>query len=177
MDIELHQMLLRHRDPICRNLFNTTQVANGLRFHSNSSQFLVSETPRWSWSKRRIGSLALESDGTLWEWGSNDHGQLGNGTTNDAYSPTLVLWPLDSAPVAEPINLAVSKGPGEGSLQIAFTNTPGGSFTVLGATNFSSSLTNWAALGNAMEVSPGSFQFTDPRLSDNPQRFYRVTSP
>jgi alpha-tubulin suppressor-like RCC1 family protein len=44
------------------------------------------QTPDWH-------SLALESDGTLWGWGSNDHGQLGNGTTNDAHSPAPVMWP------------------------------------------------------------------------------------
>ena len=51
--------------------------------------FVVSvQTPDWH-------SLALRSDGTLWGWGSNDHGQLGNDTTNDSYSPTPVLWPAE----------------------------------------------------------------------------------
>ncbi|HXO27375.1 MAG TPA: hypothetical protein VOA80_08540 [Thermoanaerobaculia bacterium] len=44
------------------------------------------QTPDWH-------SLALRSDGTLWGWGSNDHGQLGNDTTNDSYSPAEVSWP------------------------------------------------------------------------------------
>jgi alpha-tubulin suppressor-like RCC1 family protein len=34
-----------------------------------------------------IHNIALKSDGTVWAWGWNALGQLGNGTTNDAYSP------------------------------------------------------------------------------------------
>ena len=52
----------------------------------NSGYVVSVQTPDWH-------SLALRSDGTLWGWGANDHGQLGNGTTNDAYSPTPVSWP------------------------------------------------------------------------------------
>jgi alpha-tubulin suppressor-like RCC1 family protein len=52
----------------------------------NGGYVVSVQTPDWH-------SLALRSDGTLWSWGSNDHGQLGNATTNDSYSPTPVLWP------------------------------------------------------------------------------------
>ena len=34
-----------------------------------------------------IHNVALKADGTVWAWGWNAFGQLGNGTTNDAYSP------------------------------------------------------------------------------------------
>jgi len=36
-------------------------------------------------------SLALKSDGSLWSWGYNDRGQLGDGTTLDRNTPVLVL--------------------------------------------------------------------------------------
>ncbi|MBC7943236.1 fibronectin type III domain-containing protein [Candidatus Saccharibacteria bacterium] len=35
-------------------------------------------------------SLALKTDGTVWAWGGNDQGQLGNGTINTQYKPVQV---------------------------------------------------------------------------------------
>src|SRR5579872_3960370 len=34
-----------------------------------------------------IHNVALKTDGTVWAWGWNSLGQLGNGTTNDAWTP------------------------------------------------------------------------------------------
>jgi alpha-tubulin suppressor-like RCC1 family protein len=52
----------------------------------NGGWVVAVQTPDWH-------SLALRSDGTLWGWGANDHGQLGNDTTTDSYSPAPVSWP------------------------------------------------------------------------------------
>ena len=38
-----------------------------------------------------IHTVALRSDGSLWSWGNNDYGQLGNGTTTPSYSPANVV--------------------------------------------------------------------------------------
>jgi len=35
-------------------------------------------------------TLAVKTDGTLWAWGDDGDGQLGNGTTNDCPSPQLL---------------------------------------------------------------------------------------
>jgi alpha-tubulin suppressor-like RCC1 family protein len=50
-----------------RGLTGVTQIAAGLKF-----------------------ALALRSDGTVWAWGENDSGQLGNGTTNNSAVPVQV---------------------------------------------------------------------------------------
>jgi alpha-tubulin suppressor-like RCC1 family protein len=35
--------------------------------------------------------LARKADGTAWAWGDNSHGELGDGSTNNAFSPVRVL--------------------------------------------------------------------------------------
>ena len=35
-------------------------------------------------------SITLKSDGTVWAWGKNDYGQLGDGTTMNRSSPVQV---------------------------------------------------------------------------------------
>ena len=35
-------------------------------------------------------TVAIKDDGTLWAWGRNSYGQLGNGTTDDKYIPAQV---------------------------------------------------------------------------------------
>ena len=66
--------------------------------------------------------------------------------------------------------------PGD-TFQFAYTNTPGVAGTVLAATNMSLSFSNWDVLGTATEISSGLFQFSDPRTTNNPQRFYLIRSP
>jgi alpha-tubulin suppressor-like RCC1 family protein len=36
-------------------------------------------------------SLALKNDGTVWGWGWNEYGQLGDGTTAQKHTPVKVL--------------------------------------------------------------------------------------
>jgi alpha-tubulin suppressor-like RCC1 family protein len=37
-----------------------------------------------------VHNVALKSDGTVWAWGNNMFGQLGNGSTNEAHTPVQV---------------------------------------------------------------------------------------
>lgn len=38
-------------------------------------------------------SVALKADGGVWAWGSNSHGQLGDGTTTNRLIPVQVRGP------------------------------------------------------------------------------------
>jgi hypothetical protein len=64
-----------------------------------------------------------------------------------------------------------------GGFQFSLTNVPGALFNVFATTNLSEAFTNWPYLGEAFEVSPGLFQFTDLTATNGPARFYRVVSP
>ena len=83
--------------------------------------------------------------------------------------------PAANPPVLE--NITVPAGGGANGLQFTFTNAPAAEFTVLTATNVSLALTNWTVLGEAQQVAPGQYQFTDPQAATNLARFYRVRSP
>ena|GEM_PF-922255 len=50
----------------------------------------------------RISSYGLKADGTLWSWGRNPYGQLGQGNTNDYYLPTRVGVDTDWKFIAVP---------------------------------------------------------------------------
>ena len=53
-------------------------------------------TPDLNWQQIAGGtvhSVAVKNDGTLWTWGNNDNGQLGNGTYNGSNSPVKIACP------------------------------------------------------------------------------------
>ena len=59
--------------------------------NNNDSQVPVREiSSSTNWSRVAVGSysaVAIKTDGTLWTWGCNGRGQLGDGTTVDRSSP------------------------------------------------------------------------------------------
>ena len=62
--------------------------------------------------------------------------------------------------------------PGNGSLQLTFTNVSGLNFSILASTNLNLATTNWTVLGAPTENPVGHYQFSDS--TTNPTRFYRV---
>ncbi|MEW6026679.1 MAG: RCC1 domain-containing protein, partial [Planctomycetota bacterium] len=45
-------------------------------------------------------SFAIKTDGTLWAWGNNNFGQLGDGTTISRTMPTKIVTDTDWASIA-----------------------------------------------------------------------------
>jgi hypothetical protein len=86
---------------------------------------------------------------------------------------TLVIVP----PATTPIMLGGSTILTDGTFQLNFRNTPGGSFSVLGSADPTAPVADWTLLGNAVEVSPGQFQFIDMEATNQSLQFYRISSP
>jgi len=95
-------------------------------------------------------------------------GRIYVGTDNKVYAFTVPI------PAFDLTNLTVLPND---AIQFAFTNTQGLSFTAYASTNVSLTFTNWTRLGAVTEISPGRFQFSDPGVANNRQRFYRIRSP
>jgi hypothetical protein len=68
------------------------QLGDGTTTDSHSPKHIGTDT-NWAWVSIAAGcwySLALKSDGTLWAWGYNYYGQLGDGSTTDSYLPVNI---------------------------------------------------------------------------------------
>jgi N-acetylneuraminic acid mutarotase len=113
----------------------------------------------------RFGDTAtLLPSGKLLVVGGNN-----SGTFAELYDPLSFL-----NPILHPVIL------GDGSFQFVFSGNPGGTnYRVLASPDAGAPMNSWLNLGAATETPPGSglFQFADPQAPNDPQRFYRVTSP
>jgi alpha-tubulin suppressor-like RCC1 family protein/subtilisin family serine protease len=80
---------------------NVIQVSDDVSVQNNSQMtqdvdgFSLFNTPTLEGQFIRIAGgylhgLALRNDGTVWAWGDNNHGQLGDGTTKNKTTPVLV---------------------------------------------------------------------------------------
>jgi uncharacterized repeat protein (TIGR03803 family) len=91
-------------------------------------------------------------------------------------SSVLVTVTTNSPPPVTAIIISRATRLSDGAFQISFTNTPGASFSVFSTTNPALPSSDWILVGNAVELVPGQFQFTDV-APNSPQQFYRVRSP
>ncbi len=69
-------------------------------------------------------------------------------------------------------SLTASGGP----MQLSLTGIPGAKFTVLTSSNSALSFESWTVLGDMTEVSPGQYQYSDPRPATASQCYYRIVS-
>jgi alpha-tubulin suppressor-like RCC1 family protein len=70
------------------------RLGDGTSIISRNLPVQIGTSTNWTSISTSLGHcIARRSDGTLWAWGSNSYGQLGNGSngsTNDVYSPILI---------------------------------------------------------------------------------------
>ena len=72
---------------------------------------LILDGPAATWTAVAAGSnftVALQSDGSLWTWGNNGSGQLGNGTTTNVATPTRIGTGTSWTAVAAGLNFTVA---------------------------------------------------------------------
>ena len=95
----------------------------------------------------------------------------------EGWGPIFMADNLNVTLMPPPIVLTgATKLPG-GEFQFSFSNTPGGINTVWATTNLTLAFSNWNALGTALEILPGQFQYTDSQATNGGRRFYCVQSP
>ncbi|HLV51213.1 MAG TPA: T9SS type A sorting domain-containing protein [Flavobacterium sp.] len=67
------------------------QIGDGTKNNYSFSAPHIESNANWKMIRHgNFHTLAIKNDGTLWSWGSNDTGKLGNGTMTDHYIPTQV---------------------------------------------------------------------------------------
>jgi hypothetical protein len=98
------------------------------------------------------------------------------GQTNILVTQAGVTTTLTQSHIPLSVNLN-TKMLGNGSVQFAFTNSQGSSFTLVSSADLSLPLSNWTVVGAFSNIAPGEFQFTTPPGSNAPRCFYRVRSP
>ena len=77
------------------------------------------------WSQISAGivhTIAIKTDGTLWAWGTNDYGYLGDGTYTNKNVPTAISCPLTSVKENNLDNsISIYPNPTNGKIQISNT--------------------------------------------------------
>jgi alpha-tubulin suppressor-like RCC1 family protein len=84
-------------------------------------------------------SLALDSNGAVWAWGTNSNGQLGNGSTTDSSTPVQVVGPGGAGALSGVT--AIAAGGGFSLALLPETPTVSGAVTLQGSVNEAQSIT------------------------------------
>lgn len=95
--------------------------------------------------------------------------------TGGDYGPIFLAGNMAVTPAPPAMVLSQAAKLVNGNFQFMFTNTPSTNFTVFCLTNISLPFTNWYLPGSPVELSAGSYQFTDLQATNRPQCFYRVS--
>jgi hypothetical protein len=168
---------------------SSTQVASSIPYPgSNWATFLATVTNVGPSGPMRSGMVSFW-DGTnfLSQIELSTNGQAGLTITNFVPGPHAIVARYFSddtytgssgAVVGVPATLSQMQLIEDGSFVLGFTNVTGAPFTVLSSTDALASLGEWAVLGQASEISPGQFQYSDAQASTRDTvRFYRLRSP
>ncbi|HTB84178.1 MAG TPA: Ig-like domain repeat protein [Candidatus Sulfotelmatobacter sp.] len=109
---------------------------------------------------------------------TSDYVSFDVGATNTAITSGGVFELVPPVIVPVTINPASARLSG-GAMAFAFTNATGLTFTILATNDLTAPVTNWPAIGTAVErpSGSGSYQFTDPAAATNLQRFYLLRQP
>ena len=71
---------------------DTGQLGDGTTINKSSPVQTIAGGTTWHYCNHAsYTGLAIKTDGTLWTWGSNDGGQLGNNTTSNTSSPIQTI--------------------------------------------------------------------------------------
>jgi alpha-tubulin suppressor-like RCC1 family protein len=104
----LHSLALRTDGTVWAWGYNYSgQLGNGTTTHSSAPvqvSGLSDVTAIAAGSAQGDHSLALRTDGSVWAWGDNYAGQLGNGTTTDSPTPVQVSGLSDVTAIAAGFN-------------------------------------------------------------------------
>lgn len=73
-----------------RNNFGDLGTGNTLSIYNNLIQIGTDSDWLKVSAARQSFTLALKTNGTLWAWGDNEYGRLGDGTTTNRYSPVQI---------------------------------------------------------------------------------------
>jgi hypothetical protein len=168
---------------------SVTQITSSIPYPgSNQVTFLATVIAAAPPGPARTGMVSIW-DGTnfLSQREVDTNGQISVTITNFAPSPHAVVARYYSdayyaassgAVVGVPATLDQMQVMGEGTFVLGFTNISGAPFTVLSSTDVLAPVSEWTVLGQASEIVPGQFQYSDAQaLNRDAVRFYRLRSP